>query len=155
MDRARLKRIALAPLVFPHELGHALPALLAGLPYTVELLPEWDGPAQPLGRFDAVVDDGTSPTLIRTIAVAPLPIFVGLAVALRTLVAPPPGLALPLVALCAFWGTLSDGDLAVAADPDAAREAGEFVATVAGWERAAADALAVGTTFLVAGILLV
>jgi hypothetical protein len=153
-SRPRLVRAAVAPFVLPHEVGHALPAALAGLPFTIELAPEYDGPVTPLGRFDADVDHTTPGWLIRVVAVAPLPIYVGLAVVLRLTAPLPPALTLPAWFLCSAWASLSDGDLAVAANPDAVREAGGFTVSIAGWEPRAADVLTVTTTLAIGGVLL-
>jgi len=146
----RLGRLVLALLVVPHELGHALPATLARLPYTITLLPEWDGSARPLGRFNADLGPETPSWLIRTVAVAPLPVYVGLAAALRLATTLPRPAAIAAFLLCSYWATLSSGDLAVAANPREVRSAGEFLVTVSGWETTASDLLTVVTVLLVA-----
>ena len=146
----RLGRAVVAAAVLPHELGHALPAALARLPFSITLLPEWEGPERPLGRFDAEVDAATPSWLIRLVAVAPLLLYVSLAGVLRVAVALPRPAAVAVFLLCSYWATLSAGDLAVAASPDEVRESGGFLATVAGWETAVADALTVVTVVLVA-----
>ena len=150
MTLRRLGRLALAVLVVPHELGHALPATLARLPYSITLLPEWDGAARPLGRFNADLDPDTPSWLIRAIAVAPLPVFVGLAALSGQFTTLPRPVAIAVFLCCSYWATLSGGDLAVAANPDEVRSAGEFLVTVAGWETTASDMLTVVTVVLVA-----
>jgi hypothetical protein len=150
--RRLLLRLVAVPLALPHELGHALVARAAGLSPSVTLAPAFDGPVTPLGRFDAPLDDATPPWVVRLVAVAPLPLFVGLAVVLRLTTALPPRPALVALFSCAAWASLSAGDLAVAAAPDAARRAGGFTVELAGWEPRAADALTVVTTLSLAAV---
>jgi hypothetical protein len=150
MTLSRLGRLALAALVVPHELGHAVPATVARLPYSITLLPTWDGSAKPLGRFNADLAPDTPAWLIRAIAVAPLPLYVGLAALLRLTLTLPRPAAIAAFLCCAYWATLSAGDLAVAANPDEVRTAGEFLVTVSGWETTASDMLTVVTVLLVA-----
>jgi hypothetical protein len=150
MRLPRLGRLALAALAVPHELGHALPAVLARLPYSITLLPEWEGTTTPLGQFDAEVGPDTSPWLIRAVAVAPFPLFVALAALVRVTTTLPRPAAIAVVLLCSWWASLSGGDLAVAANPEEVKEAGAFLVTVAGWETAASDVLTVLTVVLVA-----
>jgi hypothetical protein len=152
MVRPRWQRALVAPVVLPHELGHALPATLAGLPASISLLPDWDGPETPLGLFDADLDRTTPLWLIRLIAVAPLPLALSVAALLRLVSLPAP-LALAAFFLCAAAGTLSSGDVAVAANPAAARDAGQFRVPVAGWETFASDLSTVTSTLAVAAIL--
>lgn len=146
----RLGRAVVAAGVLPHEFGHALPAALARLPFSVTLLPEWEGRGRPLGRFDADIDAATPSWLIRLVAVAPLPLYVGLAAVLRVAVPLPRPAAVAVFLLCSYWATLSAGDLAVAASPDEVRESGGFLVTVAGWETTASDMLTVVTVLVVA-----
>jgi hypothetical protein len=150
-DRPLLRRLAVAPVALPHELGHAVVAAAAGLPYTVTLLPSFDGPVTPLGRFDADIDRTTPCWQIRLVAVAPLPLFVGLAAAVGALSLPAP-VGIVVWFLCAVWASLSAGDLAVAAAPEAARRAGAFTVALDGWEPRAADLLTL-VTALVVGVL--
>lgn len=150
MTFSRLGRLALAVLVVPHELGHALPATVARLPYSITLLPAWEGSAKPLGRFNADLTPDTPAWLIRTIAVAPLPLYVGLAGLLRLTTTLPRPAAIVAFLCCSYWATLSAGDLAVAANPGEVRTAGEFLVTVSGWETTASDMLTVVTVLLVA-----
>jgi hypothetical protein len=145
--------VAVAPVVLPHELGHALPAVLAGLSWRVRLLPEWEGSATPLGQFDATLSATTPRWLIRLVAVAPLPLYLGVAVLLGAVELPTP-VAVLAVLFCAAGATLSAGDLAIAANPTAAREAGQFRVTAAGWESPVADLLTVVTTVVVALLVL-
>lgn len=146
----RLGRAVVAAAVLPHELGHALPAALARLPFSVTLLPEWDGSGRPLGRFDAEVDAATPSWLIRLVAVSPLLLYVSLAGVLRVAVALPRPAAVAVFLLSSYWATLSAGDLAVAANPDEVRESGRFLVSVTGWETTASDMLTVVTVLLVA-----
>lgn len=150
-----IRRLLVGAVVLPHEYAHALPAILAGLDYDVTLLPAWEGSASPLGRFRGAADPTTSPTLIRVIALAPLPVFLAVAAGARLLIALPLPAALVAVVACSWWGTLSAGDLAVAANPDAARRGEPFVVPVSGGERVAADAATVATTLAMGTLLLV
>jgi hypothetical protein len=146
-------RLLLGAVVLPHELAHAAPARLAGLDVEIAVLPEWDGPEIPLGRFDAELDEGTPPWLIRAVAVAPAPTYLGLAAAVGPFVPlnSPAGLfALPALT---YWASLSAGDLAVAAAPRAAREAGGFVVPRVGWSDAAAFVFLVLDALLVTALL--
>jgi hypothetical protein len=138
--------------VLPHELGHALVATAVGLSCSITLLPASDGRATPLGRFDADVDRTTPRWVIRAVAVAPLALFVGLAGVLGAVRLPTP-VAFVALFFCAVWGSLSAGDLAVAAAPEAVGRAGTFTVDLAGWEPRAADLLTLVTT-LVVGLLL-
>jgi hypothetical protein len=121
-------RLVLAPLVLPHEAAHALPAVVAGLDPEITLLPSWDDPARPLARFNASLDRTTPTWLIRTIALAPFPIHLALAAGVGALVPADSPLVFPLFVLHTFWASPSEGDIAVAANPDAACAAGEFLA---------------------------
>jgi len=150
-----LRRLLVGAVVLPHEYAHALPAALAGLDYEVALFPEWEGAAAPLGRFRGAADEATPTALIRLIALAPLPTFLAVAAGIRAAFAPPLPAALVAVVACSWWGTLSAGDLAVAARPAAARRGEPFVVPVAGGERVAADAATVATTLTTGAILLV
>jgi hypothetical protein len=118
----------------PHELAHALVARLAGLSPTVEILPQWDGPATPLGRFDAAIGDATPTWVIRAVAVAPLPIHLAVTAGLRLTVAPEGPLVVPLLLYLAYSASLSGGDVAVCARPTAARDAGAFVVPASRWQ---------------------
>jgi hypothetical protein len=124
--------LLLAVVVFPHEVAHAVPARLAGLDVEVTLLPEWDGPEVPLGRFNAALDQDTSLWLVRLIAVAPLPTYLGVAAGVGS-VLPSDSPAVVLLPVLTYWATLSGGDIAVAADARAARDAGEFLAPRVAW----------------------
>jgi hypothetical protein len=145
MRRTPVTLLAAALAVLPHEVAHALPARAAGLSVEVTLLPEWAGSGTPLGRFDAAIDETTPRPLVRLVAVAPWLCFVGLALLLDALVALPRPLAVLAVVALSLWASLSPGDLAVATRPDAAREAGRFVAPAARWTRPLADGLTVAT----------
>lgn len=117
----------IAVLVLPHELAHALPARFAGLEAEVTLRPEWDGPEVPLGRFNAAIDRETPRWLVRLVAVAPLPTFLALAAVVGWAL-PADSTAVFVFPLLAYWGALSSGDIAIASNPQAACEAGEFLA---------------------------
>lgn len=123
-----------AVIVLPHELAHALVARLAGLTPTVEILPQWDGPATPLGRFDATIGDATPTWVIRAVAVAPLPTHLGVTAGLRLTVAPEGPVVVPLLLYLAYSASLSGGDIAVCARPTAARDAGAFVVPASRWQ---------------------
>ena len=152
--RSKLPRLAAACLTLPHELAHALPAAAAGLSPELTLLPEYDGDVTPLGQFDAAIEAGTPAWLVRLVAVAPLPTYVGLAVLLRFVVAPS-GVAAPVAVLaCAYSASLSRGDLAVATRPEQAVSAGRFAASGSRRLQVTADLLTVGTTVLVGVVLL-
>ena len=148
MTHSCLLRVAVAPFVLPHELAHALPAAVAGYDWTVRLLPDWDGAGTPLGQFYMATDDTTSLWLIRLVALTPLSLYLGVGVALRLVGLEGP-VALVAILFCAFAGTLSSGDLAVATQPAAARESEKFIVTLAGWERPVSDLLAVTTTLVI------
>lgn len=145
-------RAILAVVVLPHELAHALPARLAGLRVDITVLPEWDGPDVPIGRFDARLEPETPLWLIRLIALAPFPAFVGVAAVLGRLPLADP-VSLALLPGLAVSATPSGGDIAVAANPRAARDAGGFTVPRSAW----ADRLTVGavpfTTLLIAVLL--
>lgn len=152
--QSRLGRLLAAPVVLPHELGHALPAVAAGLPVTVTLLPEWDGSQRPLGRFNAALDPSTPLWLVRLVAVAPGPLYVGLAAVLRVTVMPTGSAAVAAILCCGFWAAPSGGDIAVARNPAEARAAGEFLVTMAGSETRVADAATLAVTVLIGVVLL-
>jgi|GEM_PF-3247810 len=152
MDRP-LRRLA-AAVVFPHELAHVVPAAAAGLSITLKPLPEWEGDADPLWQFDAELDRDSPLWLIRLVAVAPLVVFVAVAVGLRVGGLVSGTVALPVAVLCALWGSLSAGDLGVALSPAEARSHGQFLATVDRRTRLVADVLAVATTVAVTLVLL-
>jgi hypothetical protein len=124
--------LLLAVIVLPHEAAHAVPARLAGLDVEVTLLPEWDGPEVPLGRFDAALDQDTPLWLVRLIAIAPLPTYLSVAAGVGS-VLPSDSSAVVLFPVLTYWATLSGGDIAVAADARTARDAGEFLVPRAAW----------------------
>lgn len=154
MTRRALLRLAVAPLALPHELAHALPAAVAGLPVDVTLLPEWEGSRQPLGRFDTTPTPTTPLWLVSAIAIAPVPVYVALAVAVRLLVHPTGPAAIAAMVCCSIWASPSNGDVAVARHPAEARAAGEFLVTTTGSETAVADVATVAVTLLVGVIVL-
>jgi hypothetical protein len=129
----RAAKIFVGLLVGPHELGHAIPAAIAGLSPKITILPAWDG-ATPLGQFDASVTASTSPTVIRICALAPLPLYLGVATVLGTILPAESPLAVVLFPAVTFWATLSSGDIAVATNPAAVREAGRFQAPIQRWQ---------------------
>jgi len=149
-----LARVVVAPLVLPHELAHAVVARLAGLDPTVEVLPQWDGTAVPLGRFDATLDETTPPAVVRAVAVAPLPVYLLGTVAVRLAVDPEGIAVVPLVCILAYSASLSGGDLAVCAAPSAACDAGAFLVPPSRWQ-ALAVVIAPLTALTVAALLLV
>jgi len=138
--------------VLPHELAHALVARVAGLDPTIELLPRWEGPTVPLGRFDAVIDATTPTWVIRAVAVAPTPISLGVAAVVRATGTLEGVLAVPLVLALGYTGSLSGGDIAVIVNPTAAREAGRFVVPPTRWQ-ALSVVIAPATTLAVAALL--
>ncbi|MFT4881003.1 MAG: hypothetical protein ACI9CA_001803 [Natronomonas sp.] len=123
-----LVRLVVGVCVIPHELGHALPAWLAGLDIEVTVLPAWDGDGTPLARFNAPLESGTPLWLIRLIALAPLPLYLGVAAGAGVVVPSNSLVGFPVLAALSFWAVLSQGDLAVAASPERVRETGEFLA---------------------------
>jgi hypothetical protein len=123
-----LVRFAVAVCALPHELGHALPAWLAGLDVEVTVLPAWDGGGTPLAQFNAPLESGTPLWLIRLIALAPLPLYLGVAAAVGTVLPPDSLVGFPVLAALSFWAVLSQGDLAVATSPKRVRETGQFLA---------------------------
>jgi hypothetical protein len=150
--RRRVARALVAPIVLPHELAHALVARVAGLDPTIELLPRWEGPTVPLGRFDAVIDATTPTWVIRAVAVAPTPISLGVAAVVRATGTLEGVLAVPLVLALGYTGSLSGGDIAVIVNPTAAREAGRFVVPPTRWQ-ALSVVIAPATTLAVAALL--
>ena len=150
--RRRVARALVAPIVLPHELAHALVARVAGLQPTIELLPRWEGPTVPLGRFDAVIDATTPTWVIRAVAVAPTPISLGVAAVVRATGTLEGVLAVPLVLALGYTGSLSGGDIAVIVNPTAAREAGRFVVPPTRWQ-ALPVVIAPVTTLAVAALL--
>jgi hypothetical protein len=150
--RRRAARALVAPIVLPHELAHAFVAWVAGLNPTIELLPRWDGPTVPLGRFDAAIDAATPTWVIRAIAVAPAPISLGAAAIVRATGTLEGVLAVPLVLALGYTGSLSGGDIAVIVNPAAAREAGRFVVPPTRWQ-ALSVVTAPVTTLVVAALL--
>ena len=126
-DRS-LTRGVIAVCVIPHELGHALPAWLAGLDVEVTVLPTWHGTGTPLARFNAPLETGTPLWLIRLIALGPLPLYLAVAAVVGTLLPGNSLVGFPVLAALSFWAVLSQGDLAVAASPGMVRESGEFLA---------------------------
>jgi len=154
MWQSRLARCIVAPVVLPHELGHALPATVARLRSTVTLLPDWDGSQQPLGRFNAELTPSTPLWVIRLVALAPAPIFIAVAVGIRLTLSPSGPGAVATVLCCSLWAAPSGGDLAVAREPAQARAAGEFLVTTAGEERLLSDLMSVTVTAVVGAVLL-
>lgn len=150
---SRIARLAVAVAVLPHEAAHAAAARLFGLDAEVEVLPAWEGTGRPLGRFDAEVPESTPSAVVRVVAIAPLA-YVGVAAVLDAALPAGSDLRLLAIAPLAYWAALSNGDLAVAADPETVRERGRFLVTDEGWSGPTADALTVLTTGAVAGLLL-
>lgn len=143
----------LTVVVLPHELAHATPARLAGLQVEVTLLPEWEGPEQPIGQFDAEIRPETPLWLIRVIAVAPLLVYVGVAAALGAVLPANTSISYVLVPALAYWAALSNGDLAVAVNARSAREFGAFRAPRLSWGDQFALAIVPLTLVLVATFL--
>ena len=150
----RILRLAVAPVVLPHELAHAAAALAVGLTPEVRLLPPHEGSTTPLGQFDADLPASTPTWRVRLVAVAPLIVFVGGAMLLRLTVAPAALGAVFAVVPLAYWGSLSAGDVAVAAAPDEARKSGRFAADVTRRVQATADALTLVVALVIAAALL-
>jgi len=150
--RRRVARALVAPIVLPHELAHALVARVAGLNPTIELLPRWEGPTVPLGRFDAAIDATTPTWVVRAVAVAPAPISLGVAAFVRATGTLEGVLAVPLVLALGYTGSLSGGDIAVIVNPTAARKAGRFVVPSTRWQ-ALSVVTAPATTLAVAALL--
>ncbi|SHH23332.1 hypothetical protein [Halobaculum gomorrense] len=150
---SRIARLVVALAVLPHEAAHAAAARLFGLDAEIEVLPAWEGAGRPLGRFDATVPESTPSAVVRAVALAPL---AHVAVAAVLDAALPAGSDLRVLAIAplAYWAALSNGDLAVAADPETVRDRGRFLVADEGWSGPTADALAVLTTGAVAGLLL-
>ena len=61
----RILRLAVAPVVLPHELAHAAAALAVGLTPEVRLLPPHEGSTTPLGQFDADLPASTPTWRVR------------------------------------------------------------------------------------------
>lgn len=126
--RGRLVRALVATLAMPHELGYAAPAWVCRLDPEVAVLPSWRGETVPLARFNADLDPDTPVVLIRAVAVAPLAIALLAAGLVGTVLPRDSLLVVPLLAVLSFWGSLSSGDPAIAANPRLARDHGEFLA---------------------------
>lgn len=154
MSRRRLL-LPLAVLALPHECAHALAFAPWADGAAIRVLPAAaDAGRSGLAQYDPVVPASTPRAAVRVGALAPLPAFLALAGLLAAVLPPEPSVRVPAVVALAFWGSLSPGDLAVAADPDAAREAGRFAVPAAGWTGPAADVLTVLTVLAVAVVLL-
>jgi hypothetical protein len=149
---SRTARAVAAVLVGPHELGHAVPAWLAGLEPTITLLPEARG-AIPLGQFDAAIGPSTPTSVIRLCALAPLPLNLGVAAALGTALPATSPVTIVSFPIVAYWAALSAGDVAVAANPQAAREAGRFRTPRRWWQTLVAIALTPVIVVIVAVLL--
>lgn len=149
---SRAARAVVAVLVGPHELAHTLPAWLAGLDPTIRLLPQAQGTV-PLGQFDAAISSSTPTGVIRLCALAPLPLNLGVAVVLGAVLPASSAATVVLFPLVAYWATLSAGDVGVAANPRAAREAGRICAPQQWWQSPTALALTSVTTVTVAVLL--
>ncbi len=147
----RVAKILVGLLVGPHELGHAIPAAMAGLSPKITILPAWDG-ATPLGQFDASVTGSTPPAVIRTRALAPLPLFLAIAAVLGTILSAESPLRMVLFPVVTYWATLSGGDIAVATNPAAVREAGRFQAPIQWWQQRASLVLIPVVTVVVAAL---
>ncbi|MDB9278775.1 hypothetical protein PN416_01080 [Halorubrum ezzemoulense] len=150
----RALRSLVAILVGPHELAHAAVARLAGMTPEITLLPE-HASGIPLGQFDATIPPSTSTNVIRVCALAPLPINLAVAVGVGTALPADSPLAVALFPLIAYWATLSGGDVAVAANPVAARNAGRFRAPGRWWQTVASLLLVPPVAVAVAVSLLV
>lgn len=154
MNRSTVTTVAIAPLIIPHELGHAVPAWIAGLDTEITVLPDWEGETTPLGQFDAELDPTTPIWLVRLIAVGPLLLYLGVAAALGAVVPPSSSLAFVLFPVVTFWATLSAGDIAIAAQPDAARATGAFLVAGSRWQTRLSDVLVFITAVAIALLLL-
>ena len=150
---SRTVRALVGIAVLPHEAAHAAVARLFGLDAEVEVLPAWAGAGRPLGRFDAPIPRETHTAVVQAVALAPLA-YVGVAAVLDAVLPSGSGLRYLAIAPLAYWAALSNGDLAVAADPETVRERGRFLVADEGWSGPTADALTVLTTGSVAGLLL-
>jgi len=150
---SRTVRALVGIAVLPHEAAHAAVARLFGLDAAVEVLPAWAGAGRPLGRFDAPIPRETHTAVVQAVALAPLA-YVGVAAVLDAVLPSGSGLRYLAIAPLAYWAALSNGDLAVAADPETVRERGRFLVADEGWSGPTADALTVLTTGSVAGLLL-
>ncbi|MFB6243876.1 MAG: hypothetical protein ABEH80_07230 [Halobaculum sp.] len=150
----RFTRVVVGLLVLPHEAAHAVVAALAGLDPEVTVLPDWDGSAEPLGQFDADIPPETSTWVIRLIAVAPLVIYLGVAAVVGAVSRSTSLSSLAAALVIGFWASLSDGDIAVAANPHAARDAGRLLVPPSRWSRFS-PLVTVGTVLAVAGLVFV
>jgi hypothetical protein len=129
-----------------------VPAWLAGLEPTITLLPQVQG-AIPLGQFDASIGPSTPTSVIRLCALAPLPLNLGIAAALGAVLPAASPATVALFPLVAYWATLSGGDVAVAATPQAAREARQFRAPRRWWQTPVVIALTPVIVVIVAVLL--
>ena len=91
--------------------------------------------------------------MIRICALAPLPLYLGVATVLGSVLSAESPLTVVLFPVVTFWATLSGGDLAVATNPAAVREAGRFQAPVRWWQTPASLVLILVVTVVVAALL--
>lgn len=125
--REQVLRSVVAILVLPHEGCHALFAWGCRLEPEVTILPSWAGSAIPLARFNATLEEDTPTLFIRAVAVAPLLVTLVAAGLVGAVLPSDSVLVVPLLVVLSFWGSLSSGDLAIAAQPALARDYGEFL----------------------------
>lgn len=153
----RLRRLALAPVVYPHELVHYAALRPWSADLRVLLAPPPDETrGVPLARLDGTLAPDTPLLALRTAALAPTLVFPVLAVVVGTLPLSP-ALALGLTLPLAVWAAPSTGDLSVALDPASVRAAGRLDArgpTPGGASALSALASVAATLVVAAGLLL-
>jgi hypothetical protein len=152
----RVRRLALATLVYPHELVHYAALRPWSADLRVLLAPPRDETRDvPLARLDGTLAPDTPLLALRAAALAPTLVYPLLAVLLGRLPLPP-AVALALVVPLAVWAAPSTGDVGVALDPESVRAAGRLDArgpTPRG-ASALSALLSVAATLVAAGALL-
>ena len=159
MSRAgRAVRLALVPLVYPHEFVHYLVLAPWGDGLRIDLAPPSDETrGVPLARLGGEFDPGVPRAALRLAAVAPTLVWLLVAVGVGLGPALGSSLAFPLAAALAIWAAPSTGDLSVFLDPEAVRAAGRLDARgqTPRFASALSALLTVAVTVVVAGALLV
>lgn len=154
---ARVGRLALALLVYPHELVHLSVLAPWGRDLRIDLAPPLDeARGVPLARVGGGFDPAIPLPVLRLAAVAPTVVYPLAAVLLGTF-SPAPPVALVSTVLLAAWAAPSAGDLTVFLDAAAVRATGSL--DVRGPSPRLADPLSavlsvVATLVVAAGLLL-
>lgn len=131
----------------PHELAHLAVIAPWGRNLQVINAPQGGGRGidRPIAAAAAELPSGTPPIAVRAAAVAPLFVYLGLAVGIEFLFRPSGIGPLTLIGgfLMAFWASLSAGDMSVFLRADEAVENGRMSVTAVAGTRTAASLLTV------------